>query len=136
MTIYYYTRTGRSKHIAEQLGNLHGLSVYGIEDKENWSGALNFLKAGAKSSRKETIQGEYRPQMGKKILVFPVWAGGFPPTVRDFINREGAENILLVPTSLGSKLKERSGFLAVVDLVGKEIIAPDLSEYLASSKES
>lgn len=130
MTIYYYTRTGRSKTIAEALGEAHGLTAYAIEDKENWSGAMNFLKAGAKSCKKETIQGEYRPNSGKKILVFPLWAGSFPPTVRDFINREGAENILLVPTSLGTKLKERSGFLDVIDLVGKDISAPDVSAYL------
>ena len=66
------------------------------------------------------------PEKGEQVaLVFPIWADNFPPAVRAFVQAVGRENIIAIPTSLGSTLKDRAGFQKVIDLVGKEIAAPD-----------
>ena len=57
--------------------------------------------------------------------MFPIWAGTFPPAVRSFLQTEGREQIIAIPTSLGSVLKDREGFLKIFDLVGKDISAPE-----------
>lgn len=126
MQIYYYTRTGRSKKIASKLGEKYGLEINEITDDENWNGAINFLKGGAFAcQKKETLAIYDKPNLEKQIiLVFPIWAGSFPPAVRNFV--ENNSNIIAVPTSLGTKLKEREKFVEIFDLVGKEISVPNL----------
>ncbi len=124
MQIYYYTRTGRSKLIADKLATQYNTTVNAIEDKENWNGVLGFLKGGAKASKKESLDIIYEKPSSTDdiVVVFPVWAGTFPPAVKRFVEENPCEQITLVPTSLGSKLKNRDGFKKVIDLVGKDIM--------------
>lgn len=132
MQIYYYTRTQRCEKIANTLGATHTLAVHQITDNANWRGAHGFLKGGAAACRKESIAASYTPvpQGEKIILIFPVWAGTYPPAVRSFLQQNKGVEIVAIPTSLGTKLKDRDGFAAVIDLIGKEIAAPDVEGYL------
>ena len=126
MQVYYFTRTGRSKKIAEELAERYETKAQEIADDVNWQGAMGYLKAGYESFKKETRPARYnKPTADEElILVFPVWAGTFPPAVRSFLEREGREKVICMPTSIGSKLKDREGFIKVIDLVGKEIETP------------
>ncbi len=123
MQIYYYTRTGRSERIAEKIAQKHGVEAKKIEDTEDWKGLYKFLKGGYMSAKKEKIVAKYeKPTDGDDIvLVFPIWAGSFPPTVRTFIDEVSRNRIVLIPTSLTSKLSDRDGFIRVTDLIGKNI---------------
>lgn len=127
MQIYYFTRTGRSKEIAEELAARYGTEARKIDDHKDWSGAFNYMKAGAMSSMKKSIPVEYKkPDMTDDIaVVFPLWAGTMPPGVKTFVCEVGKENITAVITSLGSTMKNRDGFKKVIDLVGKEVSAPE-----------
>ncbi len=72
-----------------------------------------------------------RTQRSEKIvLVFPVWAGTYPPAVRSFLQQNTGVDIVAIPSSLGTKLKDRDAFTAVIDLIGKEITAPDITAHL------
>ena len=126
MQVYYFTRTGRSKQVAEELAERYETKAQEIADDVNWQGAMGYLKAGYESFRKETRPARYnKPTADEElILVFPVWAGTFPPAVRTFLEREGRAKVICMPTSIGSKLKDREGFIKVIDLVGKEIETP------------
>ncbi len=128
MQFYFFTRTGRSRSIAETMGKTHDKIALEIVDEQNWQGVRGFLKGGKMSSLKESVNAQFvTPEEGETVvLVFPLWASSFPPAVREFVNQVGKENIIAVPTSLGSRLKEadRNGFIQVIDLVGKEIQAP------------
>lgn len=126
MQIYYFTRTNRSKDIAEKLAKRYNARAQRITDGKNWAGALNYIKAGFMSTRKKSLPATYnKPSSNEPILlVFPIWAGTFPPVVRTFVNEVGRENITAIPTSLGSTLKDRSGFVQIIDLVGDSISAP------------
>lgn len=128
MQIYYFTRTGRSKKIAETLAVRYGVTAQRIEDGKSWAGAVGFIKACLMSVGKKSLSARYpEPAAGGPIiLVFPVWASTFPPAVRAFTDAVGRARITAIPTSEGSTLKDRAGFARVIDLVGKEISAPEI----------
>ncbi len=126
MQIYYFSRTGRSAAIAQAIATAQGEAAHAITDDQNWSGALNYVKGGYMSSTKKEVSVTHTPiaPQGSIVLVFPIWAGGFPPAVRSFLNQVERSRVTLIPTSLISTLKDREGFDHIYDLVGKEITAP------------
>ncbi len=115
--------------MAEQLGEVHGISVFQITDELVGEKKASFLKCGAMSSGEKLTDPVYEmPDFDDTIiLVFPLWAGKLPPAIRVFLQEIPREKIIAIPTSLGTKLKDRNGFIAVFDLVGKEIAVPDLT---------
>lgn len=126
MQVYYFTRTGRSRKVAEELAERYGVKAEEIADDVDWQGPVGYLKAGYKSFMGEDLPARYRkPEAGEElILVFPVWAGTFPPAVRMFLAKEGRAKVICIPTSNSSKLKDREGFLKIIDLAGKTIKTP------------
>ncbi len=128
MQVYYFTRTGRSKVIAEELAARLGVKANAIEDSKSWAGAWGYMKAGYMAATKKTLPAIYqKPIEDEEIaLVFPVWAGSFPPAVRAFIGELGRGRIVCIPTSLGSNLVDRGGFVKIIDLVGKNIALPEV----------
>ena len=130
MQIYYFSRTGRSRAIAEQLASRYHTAARVIDDHRNWGGAVNYIKAGAMALSGKAIPTDYmEPDMADSIVVvFPLWAGTMPPGVRKFVETVGKENITAVITSLGSTMKQRDGFKKIIDLVGKDITAPVIIE--------
>lgn len=130
MQIYYFSRTGRSKAIADQLASRYHTAARMIDDHKNWNGKANYMKAGAMALSGKTIPVDYiKPDITDKIIVvFPLWAGTMPPGVKTFVETVGKENITAVITSLGSRMKQRDGFKKIIDLVGKDITAPDIAE--------
>lgn len=130
MQIYYFSRTGRSQAIAQQLAKRYHTQARLIDDHKNWDGKVNYMKAGAMAISGKGIPADYiKPDMSDDIVVvFPLWAGTMPPGVRTFVEAVGKENITAIITSLGSTMKQRDGFKKIIDLVGKEITAPDQVE--------
>jgi len=127
MQVYYFTRTGRSKKIAEELAERYGTKAQEIADDVDWQGPIGYLKAGYKAFRGDDLPARYnKPDPNEElILVFPIWAGNFPPAIRMFLAKEGRSKVICMPTSMGSKLKNRDRFIKVIDLVGKNIEAPE-----------
>jgi len=127
MQIYYFSRTGRSKEIAEDLAARYGTEVRKIDDHKDWSGKVNYMKAGAMAMSGKKIPVSYeKPDPGDDIVVvFPLWAGSMPPSISTFVEEVGGKHITAVVTSLGSTLKKRDGFKKVIDLVGNDIKAPE-----------
>ena len=126
MQVYYFTRTGRSKAIAEELAERYCTKAREIADDVDWQGPSGYIKAGYKAFRGEALPARYKkPDDNEElILVFPVWASTLPPAVRTFLEKEGRKRVICIPTSIGSKLKDREGFAKIIDLVGKKIAAP------------
>ncbi len=127
MQIYYFTRSGRSKTIAEQLAARYKTTPRLIEDHKNWQGNFNYIRAAFAAMRKKMPPIDYKkPETEDKIVVVsPLWAGELPPAVRSFAHEIGRENIICVITSLGSKLTDREGFAKIFDLVGENIVPPE-----------
>lgn len=127
MKIYYFTRSGRSRAIAEQLAKRYETSACVINDHINWQGKLNYMRAALMALCGKALPAKYqKPEAGEQVaVVFPLWAGKLPPAVKSFANEVGRENIICIVTSLGSKLTDRDGFVKVIDLVGDPINPPE-----------
>ncbi len=130
MQIYYFSRTGRSKAIADQIASRYHTMARIIDDHKNWNGKVNYMKAGAMALSGKTMPVDYiEPDIADKIIVvFPLWAGTMPPGVKKFVETVGKENLIAIITSLGSTMKQRDGFKKIIDLVGENITAPDIIE--------
>ena len=128
MQIYYFSRTGRSKAIAEQIASRYQTTARVIDDHKNWNGKVNYIKAGAMALSGKTIPVDFiEPDIADEIIVvFPLWAGTMPPGVKKFVEIVGKENVTAIITSLGSTIKQRYGFKRIIDLVGKDISVPDI----------
>ncbi len=121
--VYYYTRTGRSEAIAKKIAEKHCCEAFKIEDDEKWEGVLGFIKGGAKASKGDSTNAVYQKPDEEKdiVLVFPVWAGKYPPAVNSFLKEIDKKRVVLIPTSLKTKFKERDEYKKVIDLIGKDI---------------
>lgn len=121
--IYYFTRTGNSKRIANKLAASLNSTAQEITDGKNWEGILGFIKAGYYTLTKK----ELRHNLGqiklankeKLIIISPLWADNLPPIIRVFTTEVKRENVILVMTSDGSVLKDRNGFNTIYDIVKK-----------------
>lgn len=120
--VYYFTRTGDSKKIAESIAQQTGGTCFAVTDGRNWNGAAGFLRGGFEASREKQQPASYeKPQDGDTIyLCFPVWAGKFPPAVRTFLAEVGRARIIAVPSSMGSRLSDQAGFARVIEVIGKD----------------
>ena len=136
MQVYYFSRTGRSKAIAEEMASHCNTEARIIDDHRNWSGKVNYIKAGAMALSGKTIPVDYiEPDADDEIIVvFPLWAGTMPPGVKTFADKVGKEKITAVVTSLGSTMKQRDGFKKIIDLVGEDITAPDITSLASKEK--
>ncbi|MBO6047174.1 MAG: hypothetical protein J6P61_05390 [Erysipelotrichaceae bacterium] len=121
MNIYYYTRTNTCERIAHGLAEKYQCQARQIIGSIDYSGKTGFIRGGKASISKREDPCIYkRPDEDVKniLLVTPVWAGALPPAVRTFVKENGRENIILVPVSKGSKIKDRDGYKKVIDVVG------------------
>ena len=117
--VYYFTRTGNSEKIAQDIAAQVGGEVRHIDDDKNWKGIIGFIRGGYYASSKKKTDALYeKPGDGDSIyLCFPVWANTFPPAVRAFVDEVGKGKITAVASSGGGGLKERDGFVKVIDVL-------------------
>lgn len=120
--VYYFTRTGDSEKIAAQVAAQTGGTCFPIRDGKSWRGFWGFLRGGYCAAGKKILPAQYEaPQEDDVIyLCFPIWAGGFPPAVRSFVQEIGRRRIIAVPTSKSSRLSEPEGFLKVIEVIGPD----------------
>lgn len=121
--IYFFSRTGDCEKIAAEIAGKTGGEVRRITDDKNWRGFFGFIRGGYYSAAKKKTTAEFeKPQDGDTIyLCFPVWASTFPPAVRSFVEEVGCERIIAVPKSRSSVLKDKDGFIKVIDIIGKDL---------------
>ncbi len=126
MQVFYFSRTGRSEKIANEIAKANNVKVNKIDDNIDWGGAVKYVKAGYMANKKTEVPISHAKPVDNEdiVLVFPVWAALMPPAALTFSNKFGRNRIIAVPTSFINNLKDRDGFKAIYDLVGKEIETP------------
>lgn len=128
MQVYYFTRTGNSRHIALQIANSHNLTALEISDNQDWNGVRNFIRAGAMAAKRETIPVNHTAinPLNSIILVFPIWAGTLPPAIRSFLEYTNANRITAVVLSAYSSLNPDDClfFSNIFQIKGKNFIVP------------
>ena len=88
--VVYYSRTGRTRWVAEQLAAILDADIEEVLDAKDRSGAVGFLTGGCDATfkRSTALSSEHSTQ-GRKVVVvgMPVWAFGPPPAVRAYLGR-------------------------------------------------
>lgn len=118
--VIYFTRTGTSRRVAEQIANKLSLEVIEITDNMNWKGIFGFIKGGYYASKNRDVEIRIPKNLDDAdeiIVVTPLWAGKVAPAINTFLKTKALDKIHLVVTSSGSNLKDRSGYKSVIDIV-------------------
>ncbi|MBN2794938.1 MAG: hypothetical protein JXR88_06000 [Clostridia bacterium] len=112
--IIYFSRTGKTKHVAQKLAHSIDSEIFELKDNKNWSGFFGYMKGGFYASKDKGVEVSFDQQAldcEQLIIMSPLWAGGPSPSIRTFIRTTKHPNITLVLTNDGSdvhKAFERS----------------------------
>ena len=134
--IYYFTRTGNCKRIAEALSKKLSCESEQILDDQNWKGWLGWLKAGFYSSldRKVKIQvPQDLQEISEKIVVAPVWANKIAPAVRELLKLIPAGSVHLVISSIDTRFNELPDYLSVTHITQKSGNETEMINQLAET---
>ncbi len=130
MQVYYFTRTGKCKNLAEQIASKNNVSANKIDDGKDWSGAAKFIHAGASAAKNTSLPIKHEPFIKGEsaVVVFPLWAGTMPPAVRTFMEENKGENIIAVVSSAATSInaKDVPLFTKVYEVKGKDTQAPEI----------
>ena len=94
--IIYYSRTGRTKLIAQTLAKEKNMNIVEIKDKTNRSGAIGFIKGTLDSmiNNSTTIE-PVTIDLDKYDTVYigtPVWASKITPAIKQILDNINLEN--------------------------------------------
>ncbi|TDX48987.1 flavodoxin family protein [Orenia marismortui] len=124
--IYYYSRTGNCKEVAERLSKRVDSNLYRIVGKnKNFKGILGWIKGGYYALFNKEVEVNYYQGSSDIIcLITPVWAGKIPPTIRKFINSFNfdGKQIYLLATMNGSEGNIFESIEEVLEKSNTEII--------------
>lgn len=131
--IVYFTRTGNSKKIAEQISIKLNCEVDEIIDQKKWKGIRGFLKGGLNSICEKTTKISYvkNPKdYDILIIVSPVWATKVPPAIRTYIveNINSMKKYALIINNNGGNIKKAFNNF-------KKILSKPITEYGTCSKD-
>lgn len=85
----YYSRTGNTKKVGEEIAKTLGADSDEIVDRKNRQGILGWLKAGwdARRGKRPEIEVQKDPRDYDLIIVgTPIWGGKMTPAVRTYLN--------------------------------------------------
>jgi flavodoxin len=120
-TVVYFTRSGRSQRVAEEIAQALNCGLVQITDNMDWSGFRGFFRAGRYSGQNLSVEIQVHGDLSatnEYIVVAPLWAGGVAPAIRKFLKTIPNDKVHLVVTSIGSKLRDRDGYKSLHDIQG------------------
>ena len=135
--IVYYSRTGNTRKLAENLKGKLNCQIEEIVDAKSRKGRFGFIKSGMDAALKRDTNIKNPnvdlSQYGLLILGTPVWASNMTPAIRTFIkmNKEKMKNVAFFCTQMSSG--KDSTFADMRKLVGKDPIS---SLYINSKGET
>ncbi len=93
----YCTRTGKSKKVAENISNKHGMELLQITDGKERKGFFGYVgtmfqQLGGKLPELDPVKTQYSLSEYEKIIfVFPIWCEDVSMLTKSFLNRFGKE---------------------------------------------
>ena len=142
--IVYFSRTGRTRRVAEAIQAATGFDLEEIEEEGGRGGPLGWLKSGMESTRR--MLPKIRPlahdpsEYDIVVIGTPIWASNMSSPVRAFVveHRDNISRIALFCTGDGDEPEKV--FAPLSELLGKEplatlgLIGPDRKEDVATPK--
>jgi flavodoxin len=87
--VVYFSRSGFTKRIAEEIAMRHGADLEGIQDTRARSGFWGYLRSAREALRKTSIQirSAAKDPAGYELVVLgtPVWAGNVSSPMRAYL---------------------------------------------------
>jgi flavodoxin len=125
--VIYYTRTGKSKFIAETIAAELGVDMEEVIDLKNRQGKLSFISAGRDAMRaKETEVAQTRRTPTEYDLIIvgqPVWAGNPTPAIRTYINKNDLSGkkvaLFFSDSNLGQAVEKTKALMPNSTFVGE-----------------
>lgn len=103
--IFYYSKTGKNKELANILSKKSNSEMEEIVDKKNRNGILGFLRSGFDAFTKKLTEInnlKLDPSNFDHIIIgTPVWAGNITPAIRTFLikYKESIKNYSVISVS-------------------------------------
>ena len=88
IVVAYYSRTGKTRAVAQKLAELLGADLEEITEKKDRSGVAGWLTAGGDTVLGKPAELTSRHSLqGRKVVVIgmPVWAFAPPPAIRAYV---------------------------------------------------
>jgi flavodoxin len=127
--VYYYSRSGNTKLIAEHIAQTLGCESEALKDPVSYSGVIGFIKGGRDALKKVTpkIQSLVHNPAAYELIVIgqPVWAARPVPAVNGLIKQYNlaGKNVALFVTFDGGGdarcLETTAGMLPAANVVAR-----------------
>ncbi len=107
--VVYYSRTGNTRKVAEEIQNTLNCDIEEIIDTKSRSGLLNYITSGFQASRKKltTLEKLKNDPASYDLLIIgtPVWASNVSTPIRTYIEQNQAKfnNVAFFCTAGGSR---------------------------------
>jgi menaquinone-dependent protoporphyrinogen IX oxidase len=125
--IVYYSRSGKTRKIAKQIGLKINADLEEIKDNKNRAGIFGFINSGNEAYFKKTIPlnalEKDISQYDTVVIGTPVWASNIATPIRSFLReyQDKLNKVAFFCTSLGSDPKPV--FLTMEELSARKPIA-------------
>lgn len=125
--VVYYSRTGNTKVVAEEIASMLNADVEQIVDMKDRSGKLGAIGAGKDATFKnetEILTTKKNPaDYDLVVLSTPVWSWNVTPALRTYINKykKSFKNIACMATSQSTKMEKITPIIE--ELAGKNSVA-------------
>ncbi|MEO0107847.1 MAG: NAD(P)H-dependent oxidoreductase [candidate division WOR-3 bacterium] len=125
--VVYYSRSGTTRRVAEEVAKELGADIEGIQDAKSRKGLFGWLRSGFEAHRKSLP--EIRPfrrdaaQYDLVVLASPIWAGLMASPMRTWLssNKAGLRSVALVTTSASTDYEAALSEMA--EFIGKKPVA-------------
>ncbi|KXA90705.1 hypothetical protein AKJ62_00005 [candidate division MSBL1 archaeon SCGC-AAA259D14] len=140
--VAYYSRSGNTRFVAENIADFLGADVEEVIDKSDRSGPIGWIKSGIHATLEldtEIEKLEYSPSnYDLVILGSPVWNKRITPAMRTYLKKSNFSNSEIAFFNTNDSDKTQNTFGTMKDILeGKEPISTlVLSKALENKKES
>jgi flavodoxin len=125
--IVYFSRTGRTRRVAEAIQALTAFDLEEIKEEKGRGGPIGWLKSGMESTRKmlPKIEAPRHDQSSYDLVVIgtPIWASNMSSPIRAYITNHGPDLKTVALFCTGDGNDPETVFAPITELLGKEPIA-------------
>ena len=125
--VVYYSRTGNTRKVSEDLAKRLGADIEGITDLRKRSGFWGYMKAARDAMKKKTTEiGETVKNPAEYDLIIagtPIWAGKMAPAVRTYLMKFSVSiKSAAFFTTAGGSSPEKT-LAGMKEIIGKDPVA-------------
>ncbi len=116
--VIYFSRTGTSRRIAEEIAKKLSVEPVEVTDNMDWDGTLGYMRAARYAVKNKEVAIQTRGKIGEVdeyIVVTPMWCGKITPAIQVILQELPKDKVHLIVSSGGMIYKElqRTGWISL-----------------------